>query len=282
MVALVVPFYDRCSEPVFMPFVYGVIQAACQHGWNVVLVTNDGGSDVNSLVRGKMVDGVVLMEVRVGDERLGVVQRLAVPSVAIGMPLEPVDIPFVDLDFEAAGRVCVERLIGAGHDHIALLASPPGTFEKRLGHTRRFWHGVAGTLETAGLGSTVCQSSPAWKARKRHLTPYWLRNRHSPASLSKPKLWTTCSYGSSSKEASPYLTTSPLSLSPGERLSGTPDPPLTFVNFPSLKMGRTAIELLAKKGLGTLLPAVFVEGATLGPAPKNLTSPLAIDPQVPA
>ena len=66
MVALVVPFYDWSSEPVLMPFVYGVVQAARQHGWNVVLVTSDGGSDVNSVVRGKMVDGVVLMEVRVG------------------------------------------------------------------------------------------------------------------------------------------------------------------------------------------------------------------------
>ena len=79
MVALVVPFYDWSSEPVLMPFVYGVVQAARQHGWNVVLVTSDGGSDVNSVVRGRMVDGVVLMEVRAGDERLEVVQRLASP-----------------------------------------------------------------------------------------------------------------------------------------------------------------------------------------------------------
>jgi DNA-binding LacI/PurR family transcriptional regulator len=46
-------------------------------------------------------------------------------------------------------------------------------------------------------------------------------------------------------------------------------PPLTFVNFPSLEIGRAAIELLANKGPGTLLPAVFVEGATLGPARKT-------------
>ena len=50
------------------------------------------------------------------------------------MPLEPVNIPFVDLDFEAAGRACVQRLVGPGHQHIGLLASPPGTFEKKLGY----------------------------------------------------------------------------------------------------------------------------------------------------
>ena len=45
-----------------------------------MLVTSDGGADVDSVVRSKMVDGVVLMEVRVGDERLKVVERLRHPG----------------------------------------------------------------------------------------------------------------------------------------------------------------------------------------------------------
>ena len=134
VVALVVPFYDWSSESVLMPFVYGVVDQAREHGWKVMLVTSDGGADVDSVVRSKMVDGVILMEVRVGDERLKVVERLRIPAVALGTPLEPVNIPFVDLDFEAAGRACVQRLVERGHQHIGLLASPPGTFEKKLGY----------------------------------------------------------------------------------------------------------------------------------------------------
>jgi len=269
MVALVVPFYDWSSEPVLMPFVYGVVQAARQHGWNVVLVTSDGGSDVNSVVRGRMVDGVVLMEVRAGDERLEVVQRLGVPAVAIGMPLEPVDIPFVDLDFEAAGRACVERLIGAGHEHIALLASPPGTFEKKLGYARRFWHGVAGTLEAVGLGFHGLPVEPTMEGTQEALD----------ALLAEEPAVTGLIVQT---EAVADLLIRVLQ----QRGKSIPDdfsivgvawreavrhlvPPLAFVNFPSLEIGRIAIELLAKKGPGTLLPAVFVEGATLGPARKT-------------
>ena len=271
MVALVVPFYDWSSEPVLMPFVYGVVQAARQHGWNVVFLTSDGGSDVNSVVRSKMVDGVVLMEVRVGDERLAVVERLAVPSVAIGMPLEPVNIPFVDLDFEAAGRVCVERLIGAGHEHIALLASPPGTFEKKLGYARRFWHGVAGTLEAAGLGFHGLPVEPTMEGTQKALDALLAEEPAVTGLIVQTEAVADLLMRSSSKGASPYLTTSPLSVSPGERLSEHLVPPLTFVNFASVEIGRTAIELLAKKG-PELVAAVFVKGATVGP--KNMTTPL--------
>ena len=103
VVALVVPFYDWFSEPVIMPYIYGVVDAARQHGWNVMLVTGGrGGSDVDDVLGSKMVDGVVLMEVRVDDERLKLIEQLAIPAVCLGMPSEPVTVPFVDFDFESA------------------------------------------------------------------------------------------------------------------------------------------------------------------------------------
>ena len=185
------------------------------------------------------------------------------------MPLEPVDIPFVDLDFEAAGRTCVERLIGAGHEHIALLASPPGTFEKKLGYARRFWHGVASTLEAEGLGFHGLPVEPTMEGTQEALD----------ALLAEEPAVTGLIVQT---EAVADLLIRVLQ----QRGKSIPDdfsivgvawreavrhlvPPLTFVNFPSLEIGRTAIELLAKKGPGILLPAVLVEGATLGPARKT-------------
>jgi DNA-binding LacI/PurR family transcriptional regulator len=46
-------------------------------------------------------------------------------------------------------------------------------------------------------------------------------------------------------------------------------PPLTYVNVPAVEMGRTAIELLAENGPGTLLPAGMVAGGTVGPPPTT-------------
>ena len=53
VVALVVPFYDWSSAPVLMPYVYGVLDAARQHAWNVTLVTgdDDDAGDVEEVAR---------------------------------------------------------------------------------------------------------------------------------------------------------------------------------------------------------------------------------------
>ncbi len=78
--ALVVPFYDWATWPTVMTFVYGVVDAARLRGWNVILLTGEGGvSEIDSVVKSKLVDRVVLMEVRIDDERLKLVERLAFP-----------------------------------------------------------------------------------------------------------------------------------------------------------------------------------------------------------
>jgi DNA-binding LacI/PurR family transcriptional regulator len=269
VVALVVPFYDWSSEAVLMPFVYGVVDQARQHGWKVMLVTSDGGTDVDSVVRSKMVDGVVLMEVRVGDERLKVVERLRIPAVALGMPLEPVSIPFVDLDFEASGRACVERLVGCGHRHIALLASPPGTFEKKLGYARRFWQAVATAVDEAGLRFHGLPVEPTMEGTQRALEALLAEEpaltglivqTEAVADLlirvlqqkGKSVPGDFSLIGVAWQEAVKYFV-----------------PPLTYVNFPSVEVGRNAIDLLANAGPGSLFPAVVVEGATVAPPQRT-------------
>ena len=269
VVALVVPFYDWSSEPVLMPFVYGVVDQARQHGWKVMLVTSDGGADVDSVVRSKMVDGVVLMEVRVGDERLKVVERLRIPAVALGMPLEPVNIPFVDLDFEAAGRACVERLVGTGHQHVALLASPPGTFEKKLGYARRFWQAVAAALDEAGLRFHGLPVEPTVEGTQRALEALLAEEPALTGLIVQTEAVADLLVRIlQQKGKSVPDDFSLIGVAWGEAVKHFV-PPLTYVNFPSVEAGRKAIELLAKEGPGSLFPAVVVEGATVAPPPRT-------------
>ena len=47
------------NERVLMPYVYGVLESAREHGWNVMLLTGaDGISEIDRVVRSKMVDGL--------------------------------------------------------------------------------------------------------------------------------------------------------------------------------------------------------------------------------
>jgi DNA-binding LacI/PurR family transcriptional regulator len=273
VIALVDPLYDWPSEAIdkpyvlgHMPYVYGVVDAARRQGWNVILITGGGGSTaIEKVVGSKMVDGVILMEVQIKDERLKLVEELGAPAVAIGMPGEPTEVPFVDLDFEGAGRLCVEHLVGLGHRHIGLFASPPGTFEKGLSYALRLWRSVESTLNEAGLPfhglpvetstegaqaalDALFEAEPALSALIVNgegmidllMAELQQRGKNVPADLSVVVIgWSG--------------------------LTNHIVPPLTHVNVPALEMARTAIELLARGGAAKLLPATLVAGGTVAP-----------------
>ena len=135
VIALVVPIYRWSSERILMPYVYGVLEGARQHGWNVMLLTGpDGRSEIDRVVRSKMVDGLVLMEVLANDERVPFVAELGRPAVLLGVPDDPKGLPCVDFDFEAAGRLCVKHLAKLGHSAIGFLGPAPGIFDMGLGY----------------------------------------------------------------------------------------------------------------------------------------------------
>ena len=265
VVALVVPFYDWASEPVLMPYIYGVVDAARQHGWNVMLVTGGSGSEVADVVGSRIVDGVVLMEVRVDDERLAVIEQLAIPAVALGMPSEPGKVPFVDFDFEGAGRLCVQHLVGLGHSHIGLLASPPGTFEKKLGYANRLWRGVAGGLQEAGLAFHGLPMEPNMEGAQRALDTLFGEEPALGALIvfSEGMIDLLMQVLQQRGKAVP-ADISVVAVGWGE-LTKHVVPALTYVNIPAVELGRAAIELLAAQGPGTLLAADMVPGGTVAP-----------------
>lgn len=272
VVALVVPLYDWASEPVLMPYVYGVVDGAREHGWNVMLVTaTDGGTDLDEVVVSKMVDRVVLMEVRVDDDRLKALERLGLPAVSLGLPCCPVNIPFVDLDFEAAGQTCVEYLVGLGHRHIGLLASPPGTFDKGLGYAHRLWRSVAGALEGAGLPFHGLPLEPTIDGAHRALDVLF---RQDPALgavvLHNEPMIDVVMQALLQRGKSVPDDISVIAIAPAE-LTKHVVPSLTYIDVPAVEMGRTAVRMLVEQGPGALLPATLVPGGTV--APPRATSP---------
>jgi DNA-binding LacI/PurR family transcriptional regulator len=273
VIALVDPLYDWSSDAVdkpyalgHMPYVYGVVDAARQEGWNVILITGGGGNAaIEKIVGSKMVDGLILMEVQVKDERLKLIEKLGVPAVALGMPVEPTEVPFVDFDFEGAGRLCVEHLVSLGHRYIGLLASPPGTFEKGLSYAHRLWISVKSTLNEAGLpfhglpvetGTEGTQAALDALFEAEPALSALIVNGEGMIDLLMPALQQR------GKDVPGDLSVVVIGWS---GLTKHIVPPLTHVNVPALEMARTAIDLLARGGAGKLLPAGLVAGGTVAP-----------------
>ena len=271
VIALADPFYDWSSGAVdkpyilgHMPYVYGVVDAARRRGWNVILITGGGGvAAVEKVVGGQMVDGLILMEVRVNDERLKLMERSATPAVALGMPSEPTDVPFVDFDFEGAGRLCVEHLVGLGHRHIGLLASPPGTFEKGLGYAHRLWRSVESTLNQAGLPFHGLPAETSTEGAQVALDALFEEEPALSALIVNGEGMIDLLMEELKRRGKDVPANLSVVVIGWSGLTRHIVPRLTHVDVPALEMASAAVELLARGGSAKLLPAILVEGGTV-------------------
>jgi DNA-binding LacI/PurR family transcriptional regulator len=115
------------AEPFFAAVVRGMSTAAAESDKSLVLVI---ASDERERVRARRylnpdhVDGAVLMSLHGDDPLPGQLEEAGVPTVLLGRPLGPPEVPFVDADNRGGARLAVEHLLGLGRREIATIAGP--------------------------------------------------------------------------------------------------------------------------------------------------------------
>jgi DNA-binding LacI/PurR family transcriptional regulator len=80
----------------------------------------------------RRVDGIFLVNLRVDDKRVPVLEELGLPAVVIGGPGHHGSLPAVFSDDAAAMAMVVEYLAALGHRRIARVAGPPGLLHTEL------------------------------------------------------------------------------------------------------------------------------------------------------
>ncbi|MFC5382486.1 LacI family DNA-binding transcriptional regulator [Aquipuribacter nitratireducens] len=131
ILAVTEPVRPDTYAPAHMAFVAATAAAARRYDYDVLLLTRDEATGGLDRVTGsRLVDGVVVLDVTRDDERAELVRRLGVPAVVVGVPDDTNGLVCVDLDFEAAARLAVDRLVDAGHRVLGLLGHPGSTYER--------------------------------------------------------------------------------------------------------------------------------------------------------
>ncbi|MDX3454403.1 LacI family DNA-binding transcriptional regulator [Streptomyces sp. ME02-8801-2C] len=164
VLALVIPLRTGIHVPVAMQFAVSVVTAARRHDHDVLLLTQEEGeAGLHRVADTALVDALIVMDVQLEDPRLPLLRSLDLPSVLIGFPSDPAGLTCIDLDFKAAGELCVERLAGLGHRVIALVGSPPEVYVRRTAFAQRVVQGFTAAADRGGLSSSVhpCEASPA-------------------------------------------------------------------------------------------------------------------------
>lgn len=129
ILAVTEPLRSYTYAPAHMAFVLAVAGAARRHDYDVLLLTQEEATaGLRRVTSSRLVDGIVVLDVTTDDDRVALVRTLDVPSVVVGVPADTEGLVCVDLDFEAAARLVVDRLADAGHRVVGLLGHPHAVY----------------------------------------------------------------------------------------------------------------------------------------------------------
>jgi DNA-binding LacI/PurR family transcriptional regulator len=153
IIALLFPALPRGFGATELEFVTGAAEAAQGRGYHLVLWPTEihGVGELQQLVGQNLVDGVLVMEVRLNDERLELLGQIGVPFSMIGRTSTTSNLSFADIDFEQATRDAVTYLVDFGHRQIAFLNQTEEAFNAGYGPAVRAAASFDEVARAAGL-----------------------------------------------------------------------------------------------------------------------------------
>jgi DNA-binding LacI/PurR family transcriptional regulator len=142
-------------EPFFMQLISGVEAGLAATGTALLLqVTEDAQAEEAAYRRWwgeRRVDGVLLVDLRDDDPRLGLLRDLGLPAVVVGHAGGDLDAPSVWMDDGAAVRETLAYLVAMGHRGIARVAGP-----RHFVHTRERSEVFALAAAELGIPEVPC------------------------------------------------------------------------------------------------------------------------------
>lgn len=142
-------------EPFFMQLISGVEAGLARTGTALLLqVTDDARAEEAAYRRWwgeRRVDGVLLVDLREQDHRLGLVTELGLPAVVIGHAAVTSGVPSVWINDAAAVRETLAYLAAMGHRRIARVAGPA-----HFVHTRERGEAFDAAAAELGLDGVPC------------------------------------------------------------------------------------------------------------------------------
>jgi DNA-binding LacI/PurR family transcriptional regulator len=139
VLGLTIPMQRGVHFPSYMMFVLEVSAAARAVDYDVLLLTRDEGeAGLRRVSSSSLVDGVILLDVAVDDDRVAALRDMQLPATWIGVPSWDPALHCVDLNFERSADLAVEHLVAAGHHKIALLGQPQAVYDRQANYAVRF------------------------------------------------------------------------------------------------------------------------------------------------
>ncbi|MBK6872180.1 MAG: LacI family DNA-binding transcriptional regulator [Kineosporiaceae bacterium] len=179
ILALLLPSGGREVDNADLEYVVAAADEARGLGYHLMLWTTDGDDiqEAVRLARTGLVDGLLLMEVTLHDERVRLLSDTGVPVALIGRTADPVAVPYADADAEQMGAMAVDHLADLGHRRLAYLDEPEAAGRRGLGYSSRLTDAVRKRCAERGLSLTVAATEHSQAAGREAFTRVY-RGRH--------------------------------------------------------------------------------------------------------
>ena len=125
MLALVFGVTDHGISQGDISYVLGAADAARELGYHLILwpVRDRDIDGVIAQAQSGLLDGVILMEIRLEDTRVKLFRKLGIPVALIGRTSKPEKDIYADRDFDGAVRLAIAELVRLGHKKIDYLST---------------------------------------------------------------------------------------------------------------------------------------------------------------
>jgi DNA-binding LacI/PurR family transcriptional regulator len=283
ILALLFPAPERGLGFTELDFVTSAADTARENGYNLILWPSEmrDPHELHQLTQQSLVDGMIVMEVHLHDERVNLLRELSFPFSMIGRCADPTGIGYVDVDFEQAAQAIVSYLADLGHTHIAFLNQSQSAFDAGYAPIVRTLASFEQAVQAAGLTGTsrCCRAAP--------LAGYETCNE---LLAECPEL---TALATMNERAIPGVMQavadrgwripddfSLVVICSSARIAEMMMPPLTTTDAPAAEMGRLGVELLiqqleaqAQEVSQVLLPCRFVVRGSSGPCRRHRRAP---------
>lgn len=280
IIAMLLPSQERALSNADMEYMLGAASAARELGYHLLLwpTVDRDVEEVVALGQAGLLDGVILMEVRMDDERVGLLREANVPFSLIGRTADEDAEPlFSDRDFEGAVFAAVEHLVSLGHRHIAFINAPRRLVRRGIGALVRADAGFKAAVKHFGVKGVHLYCDVSISAG-RELASELLVKHPEVTGLVEMNSEAIIGFMQQAPIAGIAIPRrlSVVSANIPDGLADATVPALTTISPPANSMGRAAAQLLIASVSDQPLPDtprlyagdLIVRGST-GPAPKR-------------
>jgi DNA-binding LacI/PurR family transcriptional regulator len=255
-----------------------VARAANHH---LVVWPDDDGADLATLAGGGLVDGVVLMGVRLDDPRVTLLQSLDFPFALIGRTQNPSGLPCVDCDIDASMTEAMDYLLSLGHRSIVLVSGANDEADaESFGANVRTEAAFLRQAEAAGAEARIMRTRHTVQAGRSAALRFLREAPTATAALIRTDMAAAGFVGGLLTQGVRVpADVSVISFLTSETVAAMPQPSLTYVATPAEELARLAVEALLRRLRGEpvrdpiLRPGKLIIGESTGPT-KNTSAPM--------